>query len=165
MMTKFLIILFLLIFAIIGFHLIFQNQRVSIKVGYCPTMKPYIDQLEKVHPVKASLYPSSQEVLAGLARQEINLALVGRKARPEEITKGTAGLYPNDQASTLVRDLDADLSTAYLLPWKDVDYSKVDLVVITDSAGNKDIAYRSPFLYFPNNLDQNLVEQIALTIQ
>lgn len=60
-----------------------KAQNPQLVVGYCPTMSIYASQLD-AESYKFVLLPSSAAVLEKLSNQEIDLALIGRRAKSFE---------------------------------------------------------------------------------
>lgn len=66
-----------------GFDFADQTGRLRKKIGYCPTMSVYASQLD-AEGYELVLLPSSAVVLEKLSNQEIDLALIGRRAKSFE---------------------------------------------------------------------------------
>jgi cytochrome c-type biogenesis protein len=133
-------------------------QTTSPKLGYCPTMAPYANHLKTQLPVTLIEFSTSEAVLKNLNQDVVDLALIGRKAKPNEDTSGLQSVQIDLSATTLVKDKKSN-SSPYLIPWVKIDYQSVDLVVITDNNGRKDPAYRSPFIYGSRNIDPAALAQ------
>ncbi len=65
-------------------HSILQDER--LKLGYCPTMNDDAVLIEAMNPeVELIEYRSASEVLAHLNSKDIDFALIGRKAKTDEL--------------------------------------------------------------------------------
>ena len=65
-------------------HSIQQDER--LKLGYCPTMNDDAELIKAMNPeVELIEYRSASEVLAHLNSKDIDLALIGRKAKTDEL--------------------------------------------------------------------------------
>jgi len=139
-----------------------SRQQNPIKVGYCQTMSKYIALIESEH--KKFLYESASEVLKALNNKEIDIALIGRKARPEEINNDIKSLQVFNDATTLIKEINNN-TEPILIPWKEIDYNKQELVVLTYKNGEKIENHRSPFIYSLNTLESSLINQLILKIK
>ncbi len=135
-----------------------------VVVGYCPTMSAYVFDLEKKGNSKLVAYNSSQEALTGLANKLVDCVVIGRKANSNEITDNTLSKQFDRSATTLVKNINTSDSQAYLLSWEEVDYSQVELVVLTDEHGRKLAQHRTPFLYYSNQTSEKQIKQIVSLI-
>lgn len=150
--------IFILFLILVG-YLLFKPKK--LVVGFCPTMVTYVADLQNKKNVSLVAYNSSQEALSHLANNKVDCVVIGRKARSHEMSDTVLFKQFDDTATTLVKSVNADNSESFLLPWKEVDYSQVDLVVLSDEKGNKLAEHRTPFLYYSKKISSNHIEQIA----
>jgi hydroxymethylpyrimidine pyrophosphatase-like HAD family hydrolase len=82
--------LFWLIFivTIMGMAWFWASSAPSYRLGYCPTMEPYANVLKSAK-VSLIALDSSAQVLEKLKDNQIDVALIGRKAYPDEIEPET----------------------------------------------------------------------------
>lgn len=82
----------------------YQAQRPeTIRLGYCPTMKPEALNLQdKNSGIEIIEFESAQMTLNELKAKNIDLALVGRKADRDEITQETHEKKLGDEVHTLI---------------------------------------------------------------
>ncbi len=73
----------------------------QVQVAYCPTMQPIVDKLNSTKEVKFNLVGSAQEALQLLRLNKVDTAIIGRKARPQEIQNSTQKLQADSTATTL----------------------------------------------------------------
>jgi hypothetical protein len=137
----------------------------EIKIGYCPTMLSYVAALQSEELVDLVAYDSSQEALQSLQSRKVDLIVIGRKAKSQEITNNIFSRQIDLTATTLVKTINKNENEAFLILWQDLDYENVELIVITDELGNKLAEHRSPFLYYSNQLDLSQVEKISSLIR
>lgn len=128
-------------------------------------MLPYISALCSEPSAKIVSYESGQEALQALQDTQVELVVIGRKAKSQEISSKILSTQLDENATTLVKSINSDEKEEYVLPWKDLDYEKVELVVLTDELGNKVAEHRTPFLYYSNQLDENQLEEILTQIK
>lgn len=140
-------------------------HETKIKVGYCPTMLPYVAELQSDGLVKLIAYDSSQEALQGLQNKKVDLVVIGRKAKNQEIITNVSFNQLDERATTLVKTISQNENETYLIPWRELDYGRVELVVVTDELGNKLAEHRTPFLYYLNHLDSRKVEKVSTLLQ
>ena len=79
-----------------------ESDIQSIRIGYCPTMQSYAENLIRQN-VNTELisFRSADEVLRGMKNNLIDIALIGRKAKSEEIG-GVAEKRIESPAYTLI---------------------------------------------------------------
>lgn len=69
----------------------------EIKIGYCPTMTPYVQALAKAHQnVTPILYDNSALAMDALYSDAVQAILIGRSAREHELTDGLRLLLVED---------------------------------------------------------------------
>lgn len=137
----------------------------AVRVGYCPTMASYVGWLEDVHSVKLLAYQSSEEVLEGMLKGDVEVAVIGRKAKEEEVNSSAGYFQLNNEATTLVRDGAGEKLDPFVMFWRDVDYEKVELVTPVHADGRKVEVYRTPFVYYVDETYSDKAEEFANLIK
>ena len=103
----------------------------SIRVGYCPTMESYVNQISGIEPV---LFDSASLAITALQEGEVSAIIIGRKAYSHENTGFTQVLLRDsytlvglESAIVSIDDLDSILTCSF----EEVDYPFGNVTVIS----------------------------------
>jgi hypothetical protein len=137
-----------------------------VNVGYCPTMASYAGWLKEEYGVKLLAYQSSAEALEAISKGEVEVVVIGRKARKKEIVSLEAGYFqPDDGAVTAVKQSGGGATDVVDILWRDVDYERVELVTPVYEDGRKVEIYRTPFVYYANETQRGVAEKFSNLIK
>jgi hypothetical protein len=102
------VLIWLSITFIVFIFIIFARQNFAsgtgnfrARLGYCPIMKTELNKLN-ISELELFEFNNSQEVLKALQNKKIDIAVIGRKARREEITEQIRYLQLRPEDVTLV---------------------------------------------------------------
>lgn len=150
--------IFIVLLILVGYLLVKPKKLI---IGFCPTMANYLADLQNDRSVSLVAYDSSHEALNGVVNDKVDCVVIGRKAQNQEVEANILVKQFDEEATTLVRKINTDHNESFLMPWKEVDYSQVGLVVLTDENGLKLAEHRTPFLYYSKQISNKRIEQIV----